>query len=108
MSVERPDFIHTQRSQPEQTQPQQGRAKGKQSLQGPTTVDSFEQQKDHAVLIAVVAFGTSALLAGLIAYYGSRIEGKDKDAAFQKEKSKIELQNPPASSPPWPLPVMKP
>ena len=32
-----------QHSQPEHTQPLQGRAEGKQSLQGPTTFDSSEQ-----------------------------------------------------------------
>ena len=106
MSVERPDFIPKQPSQPEQTQPEQGRAEGKQSLQGPTTVDSFEEQKDHPLLVAAVAFGASALLAGVVAY-GSRMVEKDKDAAFQKEKSKIEVQCP-STSPPWPLPVMKP
>lgn len=43
MPGERPDFIHKQPSQPEQTQPLQGRAEGKQSFQGPTTVDDSGQ-----------------------------------------------------------------
>ena len=33
----------SQQSKPEQTQPLQGRAEGRQSLQGPTTVDRTEQ-----------------------------------------------------------------
>src|SRR5262245_43052681 len=42
MPGERPDFIHKQPRQPENPQPLQGRAEGRESLQGPTTVDGHE------------------------------------------------------------------
>jgi hypothetical protein len=75
MSGERPDFIPKQPSLPEQVQPFQGRAEGKQSLQGPTTVDPFEKarkahektMKEYYNGMSVVMFFSSIPLLAAVA-----------------------------------------